>query len=95
MEIKGFIIGRKSGQDWHCLFVTTADCMHEYGYITICEHTINFEFPEGFNLTAAQMRGLEAERDRLKADFNARIAHINDEISKLQAICYDAPEEKE
>ncbi len=62
----------------------------EYGddYVKNCiaQVPINFTLPEGFHPTAAMVAALEAERETVKRQFTARIAEINQQIGKLQAI---------
>lgn len=89
VEVPGFIIVSKYG------FITHAGSeMPDHGYLTVMPYNLKFTVPADFNPVAAQVSALEAEREKLKKEFNNRIAKINDQISKLQAICYDAPKEK-
>ena len=90
VEVPGFIIKPQWGHPTHATHEMT-----EHGYITIMPYTLKFTVPDDFNPVAAQVAALEAAREKLRKEFNARINQIEDEISKLQAICYDAPEVKE
>lgn len=94
MEIKGFIIARPDSIQYSAMFAKESNSMLDYGYVVICEHTLTFEVPESFNPVAAQVSALESQREALKEKFYQRVEQINEEISKLQAICYDAPEGK-
>ncbi len=66
--------------------------MKDQGYVYVCPYTIEFELPEGFDPRNEQIAILEAKRREVQAQFEATITRINSEISKLQAITYEAPE---
>lgn len=94
VEIPGTIWAKK--HEWNSKitydFVGGKLDMSCSGYMKICEHTICFEIPAEFNPVAAMVDSLEKQREQLKDAFHARVREINEEISKLQAICYDAKE---
>lgn len=71
-------------------YFMTHDDMKEYGYAHICAHTLTFEVPDTFNMTAEQIKMLEAQREKAFAAYSATARSINAQISKLQAIEFDA-----
>ena len=83
----GFILYRK--YEWedkgHFLF---AGCELD-NYITVRPHTIEYEIPDDFNPIPGQVAALEAEKQKLKADFAKRMMEIEDSISKLTCITMD------
>lgn len=53
------------------------------------EQEITVEIPDGLNPTAMEIESLEAQRNELLAETQVKVNHINDRISKLQALTYD------
>lgn len=93
IEIKGWIFMEKASyeRDFSYRFsAVEADKYVRDGDVAIrvCEHTIRAEVPEGFDPTAVHISQLERTKQNLRREFNAKIAAINDQISKLQAIEY-------
>lgn len=60
-------------------------------YKKLVPHTITVEVPD-FDVHAAKLASLEAERTALRAAFTLRLNEINDRISKLQALPFTPPE---
>lgn len=85
--IKGFIHFRgeaRYGTDRYAFF--SSEDMSECGYTKVMAHEFVVEIPDEFNPTAAQLDALEKTKTELSKEFNARIAQINDQISKLQCL---------
>lgn len=84
IKIDGFIHKNKYSRS----FVFYQHDMSEYGDILVGPHTLEFDYelPEGWNPVAAQVSALEKAKATLSAEFNRRVAQINDEISKLQCL---------
>lgn len=80
--IKGFIHKSINSED----FALFGCDMTKYGYVLVCPYEFAFEIPATFNPIAAQVSALEKQRDKVRSEFNMRIAQINDEISKLQCL---------
>lgn len=55
-------------------------------YKKVAEHTIVAEVPDDIDPVAMKLAALEAERTDLRAKYAARVAQIENEISKLTAI---------
>lgn len=88
IEIQGFIHLRQSalGPGHETYSFMSTDDMTQYGYALIGPHTITFEVPDSFNPVAAEVNALKKQKDKLREEFNAQVARINDRITSLQAI---------
>ncbi|AMM14216.1 hypothetical protein AX768_09040 [Burkholderia sp. PAMC 28687] len=95
ITIKGGIYGRKealgNGLDY-TFFGGTLGGMESHGYISICEHTVVCELPADFNPIAAEVESLNRAKEKLQAEFNARVQQINDRISNLQCLEFNPSE---
>ena len=58
------------------------------GYVLVGKQQIEFEVPDDFNPVPVQVAMLEAEKEKAMQEFNIRVARINEQISKLQALPY-------
>lgn len=56
--------------------------------IFIAEQRITVEIPDDFDPVPGQVAALEAERREAMAEYQAKVARINERLSKLQAIEY-------
>lgn len=56
------------------------------GYVTVCQHTMTFDIPEGFDPRPQQIAALQAKEQKLRADFSKAVMEINAQIQSLQAI---------
>ena len=54
------------------------------------EHEVTLPLPEEFNVHAAQVAALEAEKQKAIADYQAAVVSINDRLSKLLALTNEA-----
>ena len=53
---------------------------------------VTVDLPDDLNPVAMRVAKLEAERAELLAETQVKVNHINDKISKLQALTFDAAE---
>ena len=58
----------------------------EYRNNAMCQFPITFTLPEGFHPTASLIAAMEAQREQVRREFTKRIAEINEQIGKLQAL---------
>ena len=61
------------------------------GRVFVAEHTIEVEIPEAFNPLPSQLAELEAEKQKARADFQARVTEIDRQIQSLLAIEHEVP----
>ncbi len=59
--------------------------------VLVNKQTIEFDVPEDFNPTPSAIANLEEYKAEINRQFAAKIAEVNEQISKLQAICYEVP----
>jgi hypothetical protein len=64
----------------------STDTMGDKFYTLIGPVEFTYDIPDSFNSTAAKVAALEAERDRISAEFAAKVRDINARISNLQAL---------
>lgn len=62
----------------------------EKNCVLVGKQTIEFEVPDDFNPVPAQIQKLEEYKAELHRQFNEKIAEIKEQISKLQAITFEA-----
>lgn len=90
IEMKGFVFCRASGGKvefellpWDCrLWGETA----QDGRIFVQEHLTTVEVPDGFDPRPQQVAALEAEKQKARAAFQARITELDRQIQSLMAI---------
>lgn len=92
VTIKGFICALQFDWDREPRYTFCTSPMDTHGYVTVMPHEFEVEVPTGFNMTAAQVASLEKTKEKLRDEFNSRVAELNEQISKLQALPYEAPE---
>ncbi|CAG9172483.1 hypothetical protein CURE108131_23030 [Cupriavidus respiraculi] len=89
IEIKGHVYARK---DWdNKLQYAFFDFNPESDWFPVCEHTINATQADDFDPLLAQIRSLEQQRERLRAELGKRITEINEQIQSLQALPFEQP----
>lgn len=54
--------------------------------VLVAKHTIEFEVPDDFDMRPGIVKGLEREKQRITAEFQARVTEINGRIQSLLAI---------
>jgi hypothetical protein len=64
------------------------------GYALVGPVTIDIEIPEGWDPRAQQIEALKNRKAELEREFSAAVALINEQISRLQAISYEPPEDE-
>ena len=91
VTIKGFINYRKDdwceGNDYH---FNKCD-LSEHGYVTVMPHEIDVEVPDDFDPRPQQVAALEAEKQKARAEFHARVTEIDRQIQSLLAIEHEVP----
>jgi hypothetical protein len=55
-------------------------------YVTICEHTLEFEVPEGMDPRSLRLKSLQEEKIKLLAAFQNRVTEIERKISELTCL---------
>lgn len=90
IEMKGFVFCRLYGGKtefellpWDC---RTWDATIADGRVFVKEHLTTVEVPDDFDPRPAQVAALEAEKQKARADFQARITEIDRQIQSLMAI---------
>ena len=85
-QIKGFILLRDKAWDEASKY-TWASCeMSDCGYTTVMPHTVEVDIPDSFDPRGAQVKQLEAEKQKAMADFQALVTSIDRKISELTAL---------
>ncbi|MGO4326764.1 hypothetical protein AB4Z48_18215 [Cupriavidus sp. 2TAF22] len=92
IEVQGFILGQKNSWSDKIDYTWSTVEMIEHGYMTIGRHTLTFDLPDGFDVITEQIRMLERQRDKIRAQLAKRIKEINEQIQSLQAIEYTPAE---
>ncbi|MCG5259778.1 hypothetical protein EM868_09150 [Cupriavidus gilardii] len=85
IEIKGAIYAYRSAIDDSLMFIF-AESELGHGWFRVCDHKIVAELPAGFDPRAAEVAGLEREREKVRAEMTMRITEINERIQSLLAI---------
>jgi hypothetical protein len=57
--------------------------------VFIGEMSVEFDVPDDFDPIPKQVAALEAEKREALAEYQSKVASINERLSKLQAITYD------
>lgn len=60
--------------------------------VFIREMAVEFDVPDDFDPLPRQIAALEAEKREAMAEYQRKVADINERLSKLQAITYTVPE---
>ena len=89
VTIKGFVLWKKDSWEKEGRFYFQPWQMEEHGYVTVMPHVFEIDVPDDFNPVPAQVAILEKEKARVRAEFNQRIAQLNEQIGKLQALTFD------
>jgi hypothetical protein len=88
VTMNGFIHWKKGykSPDFH--FWTWED-MTSSGYVLVGPCSFECEIPDDFNPVPGQVAALEKEKAKVRHEFNQRIAQLNEQIGKLQALTFD------
>ena len=54
----------------------------------VCEQEIEIEVPDNYDPRAQKIEALQAQKEKIMADYQKTVTEINARISKLQAIEY-------
>ena len=55
-------------------------------YIFVCDYTLSFDLPEGFDTVAPQLNALDAKEKELKTQYHQALEHIKVQRNNLLAI---------
>ena len=90
IDLKGFVFCRVFGDQtefellpWDC---RTWDALSVDGRVFVKEHLTTVEVPDDFDPRPQQVAALEAEKQKARAEFQARITEIDRQIQSLLAI---------
>lgn len=62
--------------------------VHNEDYIFICTKKVTFKIPQNIDVKGKVIESLEAEKEKLQADFHMKIKGVQDKIDNLLAIEY-------
>lgn len=88
IEIKGHVYARVDWDDK--LQFTFFDFVPGSDWFKVCEHKIVTEYPSDFDPCTAQIEELQRQITKARADFTALVTSLTEQISKLQALPFDA-----
>ena len=91
VTIKGFINYKKDGWYDGDDYLFNKYDMSEHGYVTVMPHEIAVEVPDDFDPRPHQVAALEAEKQKARAEFQARVTEIDRQIQSLLAIEHEVP----
>lgn len=90
--IRQFLIEDENKEAGYHIYPTSHTCQYDpkysydpEGWVFLCEHEIEVPDPE-FDVREMVLKGLEGEKKRMMADYSAKMASIEDRISKLTAL---------
>lgn len=55
-------------------------------YIFVCDHTLTFDLPEGFDIVTPQLNALDEKEKELKIQYHQALEHIKVQRNNLLAI---------
>jgi hypothetical protein len=67
----------------------TSSYLKGEGYLPVCPHTIEFEFPEGFDYVGKQVECLVTKKEALTAEYEAAVGKIDSAIKNLQCLTFN------
>jgi len=90
VTIKGYIAAQR--HDWQAepsfhFFGFPPD--HSKSLVVVRSHDLEIDVPDDFDIRLGLVANLEAEKQKLRADFAKSVADIERRISELQAIGYE------
>ena len=89
VTINGMVAWKKPLWDGDVQFWFNHFDMSEHGYVTVMPHVFEIDVPDDFNPVPQQVAILEKEKAKVRQEFNQRIAQLNEQIGKLQALTFD------
>jgi uncharacterized protein YlxW (UPF0749 family) len=69
----------------------TAEDMKLWG-VPVRQQSFEVDIPDNFDPRAPMLTGLQAELQKTRDEFAAKVAKLNEQIARLQAIEYTPPE---
>lgn len=81
LHVSGYSVG-----NFYCAQCNIAG--HDEDLILICEQDVTFKLPQNIDIKGRVIEGLEAEKDKIKADFHIKLKGVQDKIDNLLAIEY-------
>ena len=96
VTIKGFVFWKKGYQEEGVFELLPWDCRewggdNNDGRVFVKEHTTEIEVPDDFDQRPQQVAALEAEKQKARAEFQARVTEIDRQIQSLLAIEHEVP----
>jgi hypothetical protein len=94
VTIEGFVyeLDLGLGFDSKSYHLFASDRMGDQDYALIGPAEFTYTIPETFNPTASKIAALEKTKAAMKAEFSRRVAELDEQITKLQAIEYTPAE---
>lgn len=93
VKITGFIYATNSSFAHDKPYFTFCESdMTSHGWIKVAPVAFDVAIPADFNFQAAKIAALEALKEKARHDFQARMAELTEQISKLQALEFVAPQ---
>jgi hypothetical protein len=86
VKISGFVYQMDIGGGEPDYAFFSSDCQGDRWYTLIGPAEFTYEIPAGFNPVARKLATLEAEKQKVRAAFAAKVAEIDEAIGKLQAL---------
>lgn len=88
ITLKGFIFA--SQKEWQAepeySFATYERDLYLKELVRVCPHEFTVDIPEDFDVRPGLVANLERQKQKLMADFQARVTEINGQIRSLLAI---------
>ena len=96
VTVKGFVFWKKGYQEESVFELLPWDCRewgetNRGGRVFVKEHTTEIEVPDDFDPRQQQVAALEAEKQKARAEFHARVTEIDRQIQSLLAIEHEVP----
>lgn len=86
VTVKGYVYLMDFGHGDPEYVMFTSDRQGDKYYTLIGPAEFAYDIPADFNPVAAKLSALEAEKQKIRAAFAAKVAEIDDAINKLQAL---------
>ena len=96
VTVKGFVFWKKDYREKGVFELLPWDCRewgetNSDGRVFVKEHTTEIEVPDDFDPRPQQVAALEAEKQKARAEFQARVTEIDRKIQSLLAIEHEVP----
>ena len=85
-KLNGFVLYRADAFSDEGKFTFFPFEMKDSGYVTVMPFAIDVDIPADFDPRGAQVKQLEAEKQKAMADFQALVTSIDRKISELTAL---------